>query len=98
MRRVTAPYKLRVNKFVQILRADNIRSYSALIHYSLLLITLSISETNPSVSAYAEPAPLQGSQNRLCGRAQLLNLNCIIQLQYIQKAPTAITAGAKTVL
>ena len=96
VRRVAAPYKLRVNKFVQILRADNIRFYSALIHYSLLLITLSVSKTSLSVSAYAEPAPLQGSQNRLCDRAQILNLNCT--LQYIQKAPTVITAGAKTAL
>ena len=56
---VAAPYKPRVNKFVQASRTDEIRLYRALFHYSLLLITLSYSETNPSVSAYAEPAPLQ---------------------------------------
>ena len=44
---VAAPYMLRVNKFVQISRADDIRPYRALFHYSLLLITLSEAKQTP---------------------------------------------------
>ena len=47
---VAAPYMLRVNKFVQISRADDIRSYCELFHYSILLITLNeVKQTHQSL-------------------------------------------------
>ena len=74
VRRVAAPYKLRVNKFVQILRTDNIRSCSALIHYSLLLITLSVSETTPQSRFTPSQLPYRGgSLNRFCDKTQFIN-------------------------
>lgn len=38
------------------------------------------SETNPSVSAYAEPTPLQGRLNGLCGKSKFIRQ--LQQLKY----------------
>jgi len=53
---VTAPYMLRVNKFVQISRADDIRSYCELFHYSLLLITLNEAKQTPQSLCDSSPS------------------------------------------
>ena len=55
-----------------------ISPYRGLIHYSLCGLMISApayferSETNPSVSAYAEPTPLQGRLNGLCGKSKFI--------------------------
>jgi len=53
---VAAPYMLRVNKFVQISRADDIRSYCELFHYSLLLITLNEAKQTPQSLCDSSPS------------------------------------------
>ena len=53
---VTAPYMLRVNKFVQISQADDIRSYCELFHYSLLLITLNEAKQTPQSLCDSSPS------------------------------------------
>jgi len=56
---VAAPYMLRVNKFVQISRADDIRSYCELFHYSLLLITLNEAKQTPQ--SLCDSSPFRGA-------------------------------------
>ena len=53
---VAAPYMLRVNKFVQISRADDIRSYCELFHYLLLLITLNEAKQTPQSLCDSSPS------------------------------------------
>ena len=53
---VAAPYMLRVNKFVQISRADDIRSYCELFHYSLLLITFNEAKQTPQSLCDSSPS------------------------------------------
>ena len=53
---VTAPYMSRVNKFVQISRADDLRSYCELFHYSLLLITLNEAKQTPQSLCDSSPS------------------------------------------
>ena len=62
------PYGVRVNKIVQISRADSICPYPVLFHYSLLVITLSASETTSQPRLTPSQRPLQG---RLIGSSQL---------------------------
>ncbi len=56
-----------------------ISPYRGLIHYSLCGRMISVpayferSETNSSVSAYAEPTPLQGRLNGLCGKFKFIS-------------------------
>ena len=90
---VAAPYEVRVNKFVQTSRADNIQPYCILFRYSLLLITLSVSE----ITAYAEPVPLAGAPNRLIRKSQLINpFNHITRLQHMQeKSRQVLLSGLK---
>ena len=57
---VAAPYMLRVNKFVQISRADDIRSYCELFHYSLLLITLNEAKQTPQ--SLCDSSPFRGAK------------------------------------
>ncbi len=63
-----------------------ISPYRGLIHYSLCGRMISVpayfelSETNPSVSAYAEPTPLQGRLNGLCGKFKFIRQ--LQQLKY----------------
>ena len=54
------PYGVRVNKIVQISRADSICPYPVLFHYSLLVITLSASETTSQPRLTPSQRPLQG--------------------------------------
>ena len=61
---VTAPYMLRVNKFVQISRADDIRSYCELFHYSLLLITLSEAKQTPQSRLTPSQLPYRGAYKK----------------------------------
>jgi hypothetical protein len=63
VRRVAAPYKLCANKSLQISRADDIRSYRTLFHYSLLLITLSVSELTPQSRLTPSQLPCRGAKN-----------------------------------
>ena len=51
---------LRVNKFVQISRADDIRSYCKLFHYSLLLITLNEAKQTPQ--SLCDSSPFGGAK------------------------------------
>ena len=53
---VAVPYMLRVNKIVQISRADDIRSYCELFHYSLLLITLNEAKQTPQSLCDSSPS------------------------------------------
>ena len=63
-----------------------ISPYRGLIHYSLCGRMISaptyfeLSETNLSVSAYAEPTPLQGRLNGLCGKFKFIRQ--LQQLKY----------------
>ena len=90
---VAAPYEVRVNKFVQTSRADNIQPYRILFRYSLLLIILSVSE----ITAYAEPAPLAGAPNRLIRKSQFINpFNHTTRLKYMQeKSRQVLLSGLK---
>jgi hypothetical protein len=54
VRRVAAPYKLRVNKLLQILRANDIC-------HCRILYFFERQRNNPSVSVYAKPVPLAGT-------------------------------------
>ena len=65
------PYGVRVNKIVQISRADSICPYPVLFHYSLLVITLSASETTSQPRLTPSQRPLQG---RLIDSSTTLNL------------------------
>ena len=60
-------------KFVQISRADSICPYRAPFHYSLLLITLSVSETTPQSRFTPSQLPYRGSLNRFCDKTQFIN-------------------------
>ena len=65
--RVAAQYELRVNKILQISRADDIRAHCKLFHYSLCGRIISAptyferNETNPSVSASPSQLPCWGA-------------------------------------
>jgi hypothetical protein len=63
VRRVAAPYKLRVNKLLQILRANDICHCRILYYFER-------QRNNPSVSVYAKPVPLQERLNGFCGKSQ----------------------------
>ena len=73
VRRVAAPYKSCANKSLQISRVDDIRPYRTLLHYSLLLITLSVSETTPQSRFTPSQLPYRGSLNRFCDKTQFIN-------------------------
>lgn len=62
---------IRANKIVQISRADSICPYPVLFHYSLLVITLSASETTSQPRLTPSQRPLQG---RLIDSSTALNL------------------------
>ena len=63
VRRVAAPYKSCANKSLQISRADDICPYRTLFHYSLLLITLSVSELTPQSRLTPSQPPCRGAKN-----------------------------------
>ena len=62
VRRVASPYRLHVDKLVQISRTDNICPYPALFHYSLLLITLSEAKQPPQSRLAPSRLPYRGAQ------------------------------------
>ena len=61
---VAAPYKPRVNEFVRVLWADDIRLYRALFHYSLLLITLSEAKQPLSLGLRRVSSPIGEPKSR----------------------------------
>ena len=63
--------QMHANKIVQISRADSICPYPVLFHYSLLVITLSASETTSQPRLTPSQRPLQG---RLIDSSTTLNL------------------------
>ena len=83
---VAAPYKPRVNEFVRVLWADDIRLYRALFHYSLLIITLSEAKQPLSLGLRRAGFPA-GEPNRFRSKSHLHMLNNIMRHQYIQKNP-----------
>ena len=94
---VAAPYKPRVNEFVRVLWADDIRLYRALFHYSLLLITLSEAKQHLSLGLRRAGFPA-GEPNRFRSKSHLHMLNNIMRHQYIQKIPDRhYTVGAESV-
>ena len=79
MRRVAAPYKLRVNKFVQTSRSEISAHIAHFFHYSLLLITLSEAKQAPQSRLIPRRFSYRGSQYQktaaqgsILGRLRLL--------------------------
>ena len=94
---VATPYKPRVNEFVRVLWADDIRLYRALFHYSLLLITLSEAKQPLSLGLRRAGFPA-GEPNRFRSKSHLHMLNNIMRHQYIQKIPDRhYTVGAESI-
>ena len=70
VRRGRRTLQMRVNKIVQISRADIIRHYCALFPYSLLLITLSEAKQTPQSLRDSSPT---GEPNKFYDKPQFIN-------------------------
>ena len=73
VRRGRRTLQMRVNKIVQISRADIIRHYCALFPYSLLLITLSEAKQTPQSRLCRASSPT-GEPNKFYDKSQFINL------------------------
>ena len=83
---VAAPYKPRVNKFVQASRTDEIRLYRSLFHYSLLLITLSEAKQTPQSRLTPSQLPYRGAYKKSPDSYYCRDFFCIMLFYFTSSA------------